>query len=142
MRYLKSYKIFESSEDQYSEIKSYLSQIFLELEDVGCKIDISETWSGENPLKLAGIKINLNMVEIGDKDTEDILPAIESSINYMSSEGFTNYWIIVEDYSKTVGKLNIDELETYLNLQKSLANPSYKNYYRRSKKSLELNFRK
>jgi hypothetical protein len=59
-----------------------------------------------------------------------------------SSEGFTNYWIIVEDYSNTVGKLNIDELETYLNLQKSLANPSYKNYYRRPKKSLELNFRK
>lgn len=137
MRYLKSYKIFESSEDQYSEIKSYLSQIFLELEDVGCEIDISGTWmrtpTGTLPTELTGFKI-----KIGDKDTEDIIPAIESSINYMSSEGFTNYWIMVEDY----GKLNIDELETYLNLQKSLANPSYKNYYRRSKKSLELNFRK
>ena len=138
MKHLKSYKIFESSEIQSEEIKSYLSQIFLELEDDGYEIDIEcqhfrSTASGavyyrtyiENP------NLNSFKIKIGGKSVkEDILPAIETSINYMSNEGFVNYWIILQNF----GKLNFEELKNYFNVSRSLVN--------QPQRTLELNFHK
>lgn len=138
MKHLKSYKIFESSEIQSEEIKSYLSQIFLELEDDGYEIDIEcqhfrSTAIGtvyyrtyiENP------NLNSFKIKIGGKSVkEDILPAIETSINYMSDEGFSNYWIILQNF----GKLNFEELKNYFNVSSSLVN--------QPKRTLELNFYK
>jgi len=118
--------LFESLEDQ---IKSYLSQIFLELEDEGYDIDIElryirTNWTHQE--ELTGFKIKISGKDI----KEDVIPSIETSINYMSTEGFDRYWIMVENY----GKLTMNELESYFNLKKSLVNPP--------KSFLELNFHK
>ena len=115
------------------EIKSYLSQIFLELEDDGYDVDIEVKWirtrlTPDRSLfeDLEGFK-----VKISGKDTEeDVIPSIETSISYMSSEGFSRYWIYLENF----GVLNINELKSYLNLKKSLVY--------QPKRKLELNFHK
>jgi DNA primase catalytic subunit len=128
--------LFESSdESQSEEIKSYLSQIFLELEDDGYDIDIEGRWMKtyntafgfpDSLKELTGFKI-----KIGDKGAkEDILPAIEAAINYMSDEGFSNYWIILDNF----GKLNFEELKNYFNVSTSLVNLP--------ERTLELNFHK
>jgi hypothetical protein len=129
--------LFESVE-QSEEIKSYLSQIFLELEDEGYEIDIEGRWlrtSDWDPKlqrsipilnELTGFKIKID----GKGTKEYILPAIETSINYMSDEGFGNYWIILENF----GKLNFEELKSYFNVSRSLVNPL--------QRTLELNFHK
>jgi hypothetical protein len=136
MKYIKSFKIFESSEEIKSEeIKSYLSQIFLELEDDGYVIDIEGRWLRtyntafgfpDSLEELTGFKIKIG----GKSAKEDILPTIETSINYMSDEGFGNYWIILENF----GKLNFEELKNYFNVSTSLVNLP--------ERTLELNFHK
>jgi hypothetical protein len=137
MKHLKSYKIFESVE-QLEKIKSYLSQIFLELEDEGYEIEIEcqhfrSTTSGSTYYRTYIENPNLNSfkIKIGGKSVkEDILPAIETSINYMSDEGFSNYWIILQNF----GKLNFEELKNYFNVSRSLVN--------QPQRTLELNFHK
>ena len=124
MRYLKSYRLFESFDE---EIKSYLSQIFLELEDEGYEVDIEGRWlRTETTEELTGFKVIISGKDIG----EDILPSIETSISYMSSQDFGRYWIKLSNF----GVLNIIELKSYLNLKKSLVNPP--------KTTIELNFQK
>lgn len=124
MRYLKSYRLFESFDE---EIKSYLSQIFLELEDEGYEVDIEGRWlRTETTEELTGFKVIISGKDIG----EDILPSIETSISYMSSQDFGRYFIKIANF----GILNIDELKSYLNLKKSLVNPP--------KTTVELDFRK
>ena len=104
-----------------------MSQIFLELEDEGYEVDIEGRWlRTETTEELTGFKINISGKDIG----EDILPSIETSISYMLSQDFVRYWIKLPNF----GILNIDELKSYLNLKKSLANPP--------KTTVELNFRK
>lgn len=121
---IQNFKLFESSDEQ---IKSYLSQIFLELEDDGYVIDIEGRWIRTyNTEELTGFKI-----KIGRKSAkEDVLPTIETSISYMNSQGFKNYWIILENY----GRLDINELREYFNIQKFLVNSP--------ERTLELNFHK
>jgi hypothetical protein len=131
--------LFESSdESQLEEIKSYLSQIFLELEDEGYEIDIEcqhfrSTPSGTSYYRTYIGDPNLNSfkIKIGGKSAkEDVLPAIETSINYMSDEGFGNYWIILQNF----GKINFEELKNYFNVSRSLVN--------KPQRTLELNFHK
>jgi hypothetical protein len=121
---IQNYKLFESFDE---EIKLYLSQIFLELEDEGYDIDVEGRWlRTETTEELTGFKINISGKDIG----EDILPSIETSISYMSSQDFGRYFIELSNF----GVLNIDELKSYLNLKKSLANPP--------KTTIQLIFRK
>ena len=122
MKHIKRFKLFESFDE---EIKSYLSQIFLELEDEGYDVDIEGRWLRTEGLN-SRFKINISGKDIG----EDVLPSIETSISYMSSQDFSRYFIKIPNF----GILNIDELKSYLNLKKSLANPP--------KTTIELNFRK
>jgi hypothetical protein len=132
MKYIKSYKIFESSDESLSvEIKSYLSQIFLELEDEGYDVDIEGRWKPNwdrppyDSQDLTGFKIKIS----GKIVKEGILPAIETSINYMSDEGFGNHWINLDNF----GTLNFEELKNYFNIKKSLVN-------KLENKNLVLNF--
>ncbi len=127
--------LFESPESQSERIKSYLSQIFLELEDDGYDIDIEGRWMKnyntafgfpDSLEELTGFKIKIG----GKSAKEDILPTIEAAINYMSDEGFSNYWIILENF----GKLNFEELKNYFNVSRSLVN--------QPQRTLELNFHK
>jgi hypothetical protein len=115
--------LFESLEDQ---IKSYLSQIFLELEDEGYDIEVTKINYHYVPIHLRDFKIKIS----GKYIEENVIPSIETSINYMSNEGFNRHWIMVENY----GKLTMNELRSYFNLQKSLVNPP--------NRFLELNFQK
>lgn len=131
MKYLKEFKIFEGV-DEIKEIKSYLSQIFLELEDEGYKVDIESIWlrtfnnEGFTYYYTPGFKI-----KISGKDTEeDVIPSIQTSISYMTSQDFGKYWIMVENF----GKLTVGELKSYFNLKKSLVNSP--------NRTLELNFNK
>ena len=122
MKHIKGFKLFESFDE---EIKSYLSQIFLELEDEGYDIDIEGRW-----LRTEGLNSRFK-VNISGKDLEeDILPSIETSISYMSNQDFGRYWIKLANF----GVLNIGELKSYLSLKKSLVNPP--------KTTVELNFHK
>ena len=124
MKHIKKFKLFESFDE---EIKSYLSQIFLELEDEGYDIDIEGRFMRTEEFEeLTGFKINISGKDIG----EDILPSIETSISYMSSQDFGRYWIKLPNF----GVLNIGELKSYLSLKKSLVNPP--------KTTVELDFRK
>ncbi len=127
--------LFESPESQSERIKSYLSQIFLELEDDGYEIEIEGRWMKtyntafgfpDSFEELTGFKIKIG----GKSAKEDILPAIEAAINYMSGEYFDNYWIILKNF----GKLNFEELKNYFSVEKFLANPP--------QMTLELNFHK
>lgn len=111
--HLKRFKIFESFDE---EIKSYLSQIFVELEDEGYDIDIEGRWlRTETTDELTGFKVIISGKDIG----EDILPPIETSISYMTSQDFDRYWIKLPNF----GVLNFGELKSYLILRKSLVNP-------------------
>lgn len=124
MKHIKRFKLFESFDE---EIKSYLSQIFLELEDEGYEVDIEGRWlRTETTEELTGFKVIISGKDIG----EDILPSIETSISYMYSQDFGRYFIKLSNF----GVLNIDELKSYLNLKKSLVNPP--------KTTVELNFHK
>jgi hypothetical protein len=128
MKHLKSYKIFESSESQSEEIKSYLSQIFLELEDNGYDIDIEGRWMRTyNTEELTGFQISISGKEI----EEDILPTIQTAINYISDEGFVRCWLSLDN----VRQLEFDEFVSYLDIKKQLANPPGNN-------TVNLNFRK
>lgn len=126
MKYISTFELFEGY-NKPRQVKSYLSEIFLELEDDGYNIDIEGRWMRTfNTEELTGFRIKIN----GKNAEENVIPAIETSINYMSTEGFNRYWIMVENY----GQLTMSELSSYFNLRKSLVNPP--------KISLELNFRK
>jgi len=95
MRYLKTYKVFESSSD---EVKQYLTDIFLDIQDKGIEfVGISSTTTNE--------ELDTCTVIIGDRKTarfrarmerntkvfhlSDVYDSIQMAKSYMSDEGFS-----------------------------------------------------
>jgi hypothetical protein len=136
------YKIFESfDESQSDEVRSYLSQIFLELEDIGYDIEIEGRWLRTSnwdiklqksiPIlnELVGFEITISK---GKRVNIEVLRTIETAISYMLDEGFNRYWIGMIGYSN----LNFDELKSLFILEL----PSKLSHF--VFQSLKLNFRK
>jgi hypothetical protein len=146
MKHLVPYKIFESfDESQSDEVRSYLSQIFLELEDIGYDIEIEGRWLRTSnwdiklqksiPIlnELVGFEITISK---GERVNIEVLRTIETSISYMLDEGFNRYWIdIIIGGMIGYSKLNFDELKSSFIAELNLRN-SYEF------QSLKLNFRK
>jgi hypothetical protein len=119
MRYLKTYKIFESSEE---DIMSFLKDIFLDLEDMDFNVSIEKStlWKA-NPLLQTDF--NVFSVLIYKSDTpvyyspnksdrfklKDVLETILDAERYMKSEGYKIDSIeskeIKDDFGNSFGKL-------------------------------------
>jgi len=98
MKHIKTYKLFESSSE---EVKNYLKDIFLDVEDKEIEVDIDRRYIRTRDFEeLTGYKII-----IGDADTrrvngsikialgryfllKDVYDSIQMAKSYMSDEGF------------------------------------------------------
>ena len=90
MKHLKSYKVFETQDithDLYNQIKSYLSNVFLELEDNSFEfiLDIEPNkifiMIRKEPYYSDGLKYDFFK-------TSEVLPTIEHTISYLSDIDF------------------------------------------------------
>jgi hypothetical protein len=95
MKHLKSYKLFESSSE---DIKQYLKDIFLELQDKGIEFVVSYTtyWGELDIYKviIGDRNTNRNLIYSIEPDTKlfylsDIYDNIQMSKSYMTDEGFS-----------------------------------------------------
>jgi hypothetical protein len=148
MKHLIPYKIFESfDESQSDEVRSYLSQIFLELEDIGYDIEIEGRWLKTShwdiklqksiPIlnELVGFEITISK---GERVNIEVLRTIETAISYMVDEGFNRYWIDI-----IIGGMiwnSTLKIKGYSNLNFDELKSSFRNSY--EFQSLKLNFRK
>jgi len=104
MKYLKSYKIFESAGQD-------LSDIFLEVNDE--LLWKAEVWSDSQSQKW------IVVIQTVDEDEEYelegqipppvVIESIERSIDFMNGEGFTNYQITFEN-SDSTGSAEFEEI--------------------------------
>lgn len=97
MKYLKTYQLFESSEND--EIKEYLKDIFLEAQDMGLPIKIESTTGILQSLLKYMKEPLLWRITIGDNDRtpdatpfklSDVYDSILMARSYMSEEGEIN----------------------------------------------------
>jgi len=106
MKYLKSYKIFES-------VSNDLSDIFLEVNDE--PIWKAEVWPESQSQKW------IVVIQTVDEDEEYelegqipppvVIESIERSIDFMNDEGFSNYQITFENESDNYfEEINLDEV--------------------------------
>lgn len=93
MKHLKTYQIFESTD----EIKSYIKNVFLELEDIGYEIEFRPTLSTTSIINHRKKYVLI----IKKKDgfvIPEIVDPLEHAISYMSDVGFDDYQIDVRFY--------------------------------------------
>jgi len=95
MKWIKSYKIFESGPFVKidTEIKEYLKDIFLELEDEGFDIDIEGRWLRTfNTEELTGYEVKIKKAftgfPVGTFLLEDIYDYILTCKSYLKDVGF------------------------------------------------------
>jgi hypothetical protein len=102
MKHLKNWKIFEEIDIQmYDDIKDYLKEIFLDLEDQSYSVEIEKrgirTKAGWEKISAYRIEISklkkVNRVQVGESPDgvflgEEVLPVIEHAISYLADFEF------------------------------------------------------
>jgi hypothetical protein len=112
MNHLKTYKIFES----YNDDEDFLNDVFLELEDIGYIIDIKKQETTNNSGSFISFQIEIKRLE--KNINEDILSTIEMAVDYMLSKKY-KYFIRISFFGNIE---NIEELKSYFNQMRSLIN--------------------
>ena len=151
MKYLKTYKVFESSS---VKVKDYLGDIFLDIKDRGIEVDVDRRYiRGSDYEELTGYK-----VIIGDKSIHrmndsaktflmrDVYDSIQMAKSYIQGEGFFLSDIRGGSPDKYGGVENYGLLygfNLYQNrhLDKSIFKPKYK-LFDKPLVYLEIDFRK
>lgn len=108
MKHLKTYKIFES----YNDDESFLNDTFLELEDIGYEINIDKLEDYIGRQISFEIEIKRQYID------ENILQAIKMSVSYMLNKKYKyfirlNFFGVLKD---------VKELESYFNQTRTLIN--------------------
>lgn len=110
MKYLNTFKIFESSPE---EVKDYLNDIFLDLKDEGFKVEIHNRWIryGYWDEKHTGYEVEIKKITFLLKD---VYECILTSKRYLKENGFfiTDIEGITLDEYGTPGTYNIDLYES------------------------------
>ena len=113
MKYLKKYKLFESSFNE--DIIDELNDILLELSDLGYFVDLREI-KGTGVLNPDKIKVFIGGIADSNFAYDDVKEVFERMTDYMESEGFTilnlfystpedpasHFMINLDDYKKGI----------------------------------------
>jgi pectate lyase len=97
MRYLKKYKIFETTESEVDDLISILQDLTLDIKDKDLKVDVIKSGRFFNSMTLLGIKIIISKEGYGRFKLSDIKDEIIQIVDFMDSYDWKIDYIEVVD---------------------------------------------